>query len=92
MDFTNIIIPAITGFLTFLLGQSKGKKEVEGLALTNIQKSVEIYQIIIQDLKTEIINLNKKVEELQGKVDEMMKENHELKVMMSKKPLTTKKV
>ena len=92
MDFTNIIIPAVTGFLTFLLGQQRGRKEVESITLANLEKSVQIYQNIIQDLKQEIVGLNRKVEELQSKVDEMMKENHELKQMMSKKSYTRKKV
>lgn len=90
MDITNVIIPAITGLLTFFLGQQRGKKEIQGLELQNISKSIEIYQIIIEDLKTEIISLNKKVDELQGKVDEMMKENHELKKTLSKKTFTSK--
>ena len=92
MDFTNIIIPAVTGFLTFLLGQQRGRKEVESITLANLEKSVQIYQTIIEDLKQEILGLNRKVEELQSKVDEMMKENHELKQMMSKKSYTPKKV
>ena len=92
MDFNNIIIPAVTGFLTFLLGQQRGRKEVESITLANLEKSVQIYQTIIEDLKQEILGLNRKVEELQSKVDEMMKENHELKQMMSKKSYTPKKV
>lgn len=85
MDFTNIVIPAITGFLTFLLGQQRGKKEIESITLTNLEKSVAIYQTIVQDLKDEITSLNKKIDELQSKVDEMMKENHELQKLVSKK-------
>lgn len=87
MDFINIITPVITGFLTFLLGQQKGKKEVESITLTNLEKSVEIYQTIISDLKGEIIALNAKIDVLQTKVDEMMEENHQLKLMMSKKKI-----
>ena len=92
MDLTNIIIPAITGFLTFLLGQQRGKKEVESLSLQNLEKSIQIYQTIIQSLKEEISSLNDKVDSLQQKVDEMMEENHTLKKMLSKKsfPSSTK--
>jgi predicted RNase H-like nuclease (RuvC/YqgF family) len=90
MDITNVIIPAITGLLTFFLGQQRGKKEIESISLQNLEKSVQIYQTIIQDLKEEITSLNKKVDELQGKVDEMMKENHELKKTLSKKTFTSK--
>jgi peptidoglycan hydrolase CwlO-like protein len=85
MDFTNIVIPAVTGFLTFLLGQQRGKKEIESITLTNLEKSLQIYQVIISDLKEEIIALNEKIDVLQNKVDEMVKENHQLKMMMTKK-------
>ena len=85
MDLINIIIPAVTGFLTFLLGQNRGKKEVESISLQNLEKTLEIYQFIIQDLKSEILSLNGKVDTLQQKVDEMMEENHNLKKMLSKK-------
>lgn len=89
MDFTNIIIPAITGFLTFLLGQQRGKKEIESISLQNLETSIKIYQTIINDLKEEITSLNDKVDMLQTKVDEMMEENHNLKKMLSKKNYTS---
>jgi len=85
MDLLQIGIAAVTSFLTFLLGQQRGKKEVESITLLNLEKSVAIYQVIINDLKEEIVSLNRKVDELQTKVDEMMKENHELKKILSKK-------
>jgi peptidoglycan hydrolase CwlO-like protein len=85
MDFTNIVIPAITGLLTFFLGQQRGKKEIESITLSNLEKSLEIYQTIISSLKEEIAELNDKVEILQNKVEELVKENHELKQMLMKK-------
>ena len=87
MDFTNVIIPAVTGFLTFLLGQQRGKKEVESISLQNLDKSIQIYQLIIEDLKNEITSLNEKVDTLQRKVDEMMEENNKLKKLIGKKSL-----
>lgn len=89
MDFTNVIIPTITGVLTFLLGQQRGKKEVESISLSNLEKSVAIYQTIVSDLKDEIISLNEKIDILQTKVDEMMEENHQLKKMLTKKNVSS---
>lgn len=89
MQFTDIVIPAVTSFLSFLLGQQRGKKEIESITLTNLEKSVQIYQTIINDLKNEITQLNKKVDELQDKVDSMMEENHQLKKMLSQKNYTS---
>jgi peptidoglycan hydrolase CwlO-like protein len=89
MNLFDFIIPGVTGFLTFLLGQQRGKKEVESISLQNLEKSVQIYQTIIQDLKEEIQSLNEKVDVLQRKVDEMMEENQNLKKLLSKKSFTS---
>ena len=85
MTITDVIIPAVTSFLSFLLGQQRGKKEVESLHLANIEKALSIYQHIVEDLKEEILHLNKKVDVLQDKVDALMEENHKLKKMLSEK-------
>jgi len=85
MNLIDVIIPAVTGLLTFLLGQQREKKEVESLHLSNIEKALSIYQHIVSDLKEEILHLNKKVDVLQDKVDALMEENHKLKKMLSDK-------
>lgn len=83
MTIFDVIIPGVTGFLTFLLGQQRGKKEVESITLSNLEKAITIYQHIIDDMRDEIGNLNRKVDELQDKVDTLMEENHQLKKMLS---------
>jgi peptidoglycan hydrolase CwlO-like protein len=87
MEITDIVIPAITSSITFFLGIQRGKKEVDGLHLQNLEKSVQIYQTIINDLKSELESLQGKVDELQVKVDIMMKENDNLKKLVSKRDL-----
>ena len=71
-----------TGVVSFFLGVQKSKKEVESMALTNIQTSIDIYKVIIEDLKGEIGILLFKVDELEKKVEELKNENHELKEML----------
>jgi regulator of replication initiation timing len=44
-----------------------------------LEKSVNVYRGIIEDLKHQIESLNIKVQELEDKVDELMEENHNLK-------------
>jgi cell division protein FtsB len=73
MEFTEFIIPSITAAVSFFLGLKKGKAETESIVLQNLEKSINIYQILIQSLKEEIIELNAKVELLQQKLDEMEK-------------------
>jgi peptidoglycan hydrolase CwlO-like protein len=73
MDFTQIILPIITGVITFLLGRRRGKAETESVILQNLEKSIGIYQILVENLRDEIIILNAKVDELQQKLDDMEK-------------------
>lgn len=83
-NILTILTTTITGFLTFLLGQQRGKKEVESVHLQNLEKSIEIYKTIIDDLRDEISILNERVEKLQGMVNELMIENHKLQRMIEK--------
>jgi peptidoglycan hydrolase CwlO-like protein len=82
-----LVVSVFTGLVTFFVGLQKGKKETDGLTLQNIEKSVMIYQTIIDDLKDEVMSLNKKVDELQTKVDELLIENAELKKMLEQHKL-----
>lgn len=89
---TTFVISTITGIVTFFLGARKQKKETDALELDNIKSSIGIYQTIIADLKEEIISMSKKIDKLESSVDELMKENTELKEMLqSKKRLTSTK-
>ena len=83
-NILTILTTTITGFLTFLLGQQRGKKEVESVHLQNLEKSIEIYKTIIDDLRDEISILNERVEKLQAMVNELMIENHKLQRMIEK--------
>lgn len=75
----------ITGIVSFFFGVAKTKREVEGMALVNVEKSLEIYKLIIDDLRDEITVLLVKVDELESKIDEMKKENEELRELLKKK-------
>lgn len=79
-----IVLTSITGVLTFLLGLRKGKAETEGVLLLNLEKSIQIYQVIVDDMKEQIKDLNGKIDELENKLEHLLKENAELKVLMNK--------
>jgi peptidoglycan hydrolase CwlO-like protein len=80
--FITFITSTITGIITFFVGVQRSKKEVEGLSLQNLEKSIEVYNIIIQDLKGQLSELLEKVDNLEKKIDELVKENDELKRML----------
>ena len=92
MDWNTLVISSISSLITYFLGLRRSKKEIESITLINIEKSVQIYKTIVDDLNVRITDLNKQVKELNEKVDELMIENAELKSMLSKQkksPLKT---
>lgn len=84
MDTLNVIFTFVTGVVTYIIGHKRAKKEVENQALINLEKSIEIYNIIINDMKNQVETLLKKVNELEDKIDELMVENESLKQMLKK--------
>ena len=92
MDTLNIVFTFITGVITYIVGHKRAKKEVENQALLNLEKSIDIYNVIIKDMRDQVETLLKKVNELEGKIDELMVENENLKMMLKqqKKNANTK--
>ena len=88
-----LVASVITGISTFFIGRQRAKKEIEGMTLVNVEKSLSIYQVIISDLSNQVEELLGKVDLLETKVDELRVENQELKEMLEKqnKPTTRKK-
>lgn len=69
----------ITSIASFFAGKRKTKAETDNLVLSNLEKSILLYSQIITDLRSEIELLNIKVQELEGKIDELHLENKKLK-------------
>ena len=80
-----IIISSITGIVTFFFGVQKTRKEVEGLSITNIERSIGVYQLLIDDLRGQVEELLTKVNSLEDKICELEKQNRELKKMLQDK-------
>jgi peptidoglycan hydrolase CwlO-like protein len=79
---TEIILIAsniLTGIAAFFVGKRRSDAETDNQVLRNLELSVGIYVKIIEDLKTEIHELNIKVQDLEKKVEELMNENRKLK-------------
>lgn len=83
-------ISTITGIITYFFGVRKARKEVEGMALTNVEKSLTIYNKIIEDLSAQVDELLKKVQILEDKIDELKSENESLKDMLKDRNNSTK--
>jgi hypothetical protein len=77
-NIISLLITTITGVITYFLGHNRAKKETESVILINLEKSISIYQMIINDLKLQMVDMNKKIIELETKVDELLAENNKL--------------
>ena len=84
-NMITFVISTITGIVTYLLGVRKARKETDGLVLNNIEKSLDIYNTIIGDLRGQIEDLLDKVQVLEDKIDELHSENSYLKNLLEEK-------
>jgi peptidoglycan hydrolase CwlO-like protein len=66
-------------FITYLFGARKRSLEYESAKLSNLEKSLEIYQTMINDMSDKIEMLTMKIEELEATVERLYKENKQLK-------------
>jgi peptidoglycan hydrolase CwlO-like protein len=74
-----IISNALTGIAAFLVGKRRSDAETDNQVLRNLELSIQLYKNIIDDLKTEIHELNIKVQDLEKRVESLMAENKKLK-------------
>jgi peptidoglycan hydrolase CwlO-like protein len=74
-----LISNVLTATASFFVGRRKVNADTDNQVLKNLELSINLYQQIIQDLKKEIESLNVKIQQLETKMDDLYKENKELK-------------
>jgi peptidoglycan hydrolase CwlO-like protein len=74
-----LISNVLTATASFFVGRRKVNADTDNQVLKNLELSISLYQEIIQDLKKEIESLNIKIQHLETKMDDLYKENKELK-------------
>lgn len=77
-----IISNALTAIAGWFVGKRKQQVETDNNVLRNLEIAIGVYQTIITDLKNEIQALNLKVQELEGKIDQLHEENKRLKASL----------
>ena len=81
-NIITVAIALVTSITSFIFGQQKAKREIESMTITNVQKSVDVYREIIEDLRGEVSELLIKVNQLEDKIDELHSENSQLRKML----------
>ena len=79
-----VLSTAIAGVTSWFIGVRKTRKELESMSLNNIEKSIEIYAVIIDNLKDEVKEMMLKIDVLEDKIDALTKENFELHKLLLK--------
>jgi peptidoglycan hydrolase CwlO-like protein len=74
-----IVMTVVTTLIGYFVGRRKSNAETDNQVLRNLELSIGLYKNIIDDLKSEIHELNIKVQDLQKTVDALMVENRKLK-------------
>lgn len=79
-----LISNALTGVAAWAVGKRKTNAETDNVVLKNLESSVGLYKLIIDNLRDEIQLLNGKMEQMEIKIDELTKENIKLRQLLKK--------
>jgi peptidoglycan hydrolase CwlO-like protein len=74
-----IILTIVTTLIGYFVGYRKSKNEIEGGRLENLEKSIRIYQVVIDDLSKKVEELTAHIVRLELTIDSLKKENNKLK-------------
>jgi peptidoglycan hydrolase CwlO-like protein len=86
MDNTMLLLVsnALTGVAAWFVGKRKTNAETDNIVLQNLESSVNLYKLIIDNLRDEIKLLNSKMEQMESKIDELTQENVKLRKLLNK--------
>ena len=74
-----IILTIVTTAVGYFVGYKKNQNEIEGGRLENLEKSLKVYQIIIDDLSKKVAELSTHIVRLEQTIESLKKENRQLK-------------
>ena len=65
----SIILTVVTTTVGYIFGYKKNKNEIETGKLDNLEKSIHIYQVMIDDLSKKVEDLTFQITKLEGMID-----------------------
>jgi len=74
-----IIMTIVTTLIGYFVGYKKSQNDIEGGRLENLEKSIRIYQVVIDDLSKKVEELTAHIVRLEGTIDGLRQENIKLK-------------
>ena len=77
-----IILTTFTAIIGYIFGYKKNQNDIENGRLDNLEKSIKVYQVLVDDLSNRIETLSAHIIKLETQIDSLIKEN---KLLKSKK-------
>jgi len=74
-----IFLAAGTSIIGYILGYRKQNVDLQSSRLDSLEKSINVYNLIIDDMARKIETLTTEVTALERRIEELMQENKKLK-------------
>jgi peptidoglycan hydrolase CwlO-like protein len=74
-----ILLVIIPSTLAYIFGYRMNNADLCGKRLDELEKSIKVYNTIIDDMSNKIDTLKKEINSLEGKIQDLIKENKQLK-------------
>ena len=80
MELTGqIILTTFTAIIGYIFGYKKNQNDIENGRLDNLEKSIKVYQVLVDDLSNRIETLSMHVVRLEATIESLKQENKRLK-------------
>jgi FtsZ-binding cell division protein ZapB len=74
-----IFLLAATSFISYIFGYKRQNVDLQSARLDALEKSITVYNVIIEDMAKKIESLTAEVAGLEKRIEELMTENKHLK-------------
>jgi len=74
-----IILTTFTAVIGYIFGYKKNQNDIENGRLDNLEKSIKVYQVLVDDLSNRIETLSAHIVKLESQIESLVKENKRLK-------------
>lgn len=72
----------ITTFIGYLFGYKRNIVDMQSSRLDNLEKSIKVYNVIIDDMANKIEELTAEIHRLEERIEKLMEENKKLKAQI----------
>ena len=69
----------ISSFVGYIIGYRKNVVDLQSVRLDNLEKSIKVYNVIIDDMANKIEELTAEIHRLEERIEKLMEENKQLK-------------